>query len=323
MRKTINDIAARKGQNSQPLVCLTAYTAPVAKALDQHCDILLVGDSVAMVLYGEPSTLQADIEMMVRHGRAVVNATQKALVVVDMPFGSYQESKEVAFRNAARILKETGAASVKIEGGAEMADTITYLSQRGIPVVGHVGLQPQSVNTMGGYKAQGRSEDSAQKILNDAKAVANAGAFAIVVEGVAESLGVEITRAVSVPTIGIGASAQCDGQILVAEDMLGMTTGQKPKFVKSYADLAALMGTAAAEYAREVRARTFPQSGNVYAAQNVPVTPPSTAPVSILNTPAPFTLAEEDETPLRARSEEPPRRSMADIVLRATKRHQD
>ena len=308
MRKTINDIAARKGQSSQPLVCLTAYTAPVARAFDQHCDLLLVGDSVAMVLYGEPSTLQADLEMMIRHGRAVVMATEKALVVVDMPFGSYQESKEVAYRNAARILKETGAASVKIEGGSEMAETITYLSQRGIPVVGHVGLQPQSVNTMGGYKAQGRSEDSAQKILNDAKAVATAGAFAMVVEGVAESLGVEITRAVSIPTIGIGASAQCDGQILVAEDMLGMTTGQKPKFVKSYADLAALMDTAAAEYAREVRARSFPQSSNVYAAQNVPVTPPA----AIAKPPLQLEVIPDEKS-----EPEPKKSSFGDIVLRA------
>lgn len=317
MRKTIHDIAARKGQSSQPLVCLTAYTAPVAKALDPHCDLLLVGDSVAMVLYGEPSTLQADLDMMIRHGRAVVNATQKAMVVVDMPFGSYQESKEVAFRNAARILKETGAASVKLEGGAEMAETISYLSQRGIPVVGHIGLQPQSVNTMGGYKAQGRNEDSAQKILNDAKEVAKAGAFAIVVEGVAESLGVEITRAVNVPTIGIGASAQCDGQILVAEDMLGMTTGQKPKFVKTYADLAALMDSAAGEYAREVRARSFPQAGNVYVAQNVPVTPPSTTPST-----APSAAAMKSPLALEIIPDEKPQAEekkslFGDIVLRA------
>lgn len=270
-----------------------------------------------MVLYGEPSTLQADLDMMIRHGRAVVNATQKAMVVVDMPFGSYQESKEVAFRNAARILKETGAASVKLEGGAEMAETISYLSQRGIPVVGHIGLQPQSVNTMGGYKAQGRNEDSAQKILNDAKEVAKAGAFAIVVEGVAESLGVEITRAVNVPTIGIGASAQCDGQILVAEDMLGMTTGQKPKFVKTYADLAALMDSAAGEYAREVRARSFPQAGNVYAAQNVPVTPPSTTPST-----APSAAAMKSPLALEIIPDEKPQAEekkslFGDIVLRA------
>jgi 3-methyl-2-oxobutanoate hydroxymethyltransferase len=307
MRKTINDIAARKGSSSQPLVCLTAYTAPVAKAFDPHCDILLVGDSVAMVLYGEPSTLQADMEMMIRHGRAVTRATEKALVVVDMPFGSYQESKEAAFRNAARILKETGAASVKLEGGTEMAETIAYLSRRGIPVVGHIGLQPQSVNATG-YKTQGRSEDSARKILNDAKAVADAGAFAIVVEGVAESLADDITRAVNVPTIGIGASARCDGQILVADDMLGMTTGHKPKFVKAYADLAALMGTAAADYAREVRARTFPQADNVYASQNVPVAPPAATPKPAL---------ELEVVPDEKPEAEPRKSAFENIVLRA------
>ena len=304
MRKTISDIAARKGANSQPLVCLTAYTAPVAKAFDKHCDVLLVGDSVAMVLYGEPSTLQADLEMMIRHGRAVVNASGNALVVVDMPFGSYQESKEVAFRNAARILKETGASSVKLEGGAEMAETISYLSQRGVPVMAHIGLQPQSVNTMGGYKAQGRNETSAQKIMNDAKAIAEAGAYAVVVEGVAESLGTEITRTIAIPTIGIGASAQCDGQILVGEDMLGMTTDKKAKFVKSYADLAAAMDTAAEVYAKEVRARSFPQSTNVYSAANVPITPP----------PAPA-----NEIKMEKPAEEPAQKqnTFADIVLRA------
>jgi 3-methyl-2-oxobutanoate hydroxymethyltransferase len=305
MRKTISDIAARKGANSQPLVCLTAYTAPAAKAFDPHCDLLLVGDSVAMVLYGEPSTLQADLEMMIRHGRAVINATEKALVVVDMPFGSYQESKEVAFHNAARILKETGAACVKLEGGAEMADTISYLAARGVPVIGHVGLQPQSFNTLGGFKTQGRNETSAQKIMNDAKAVTKAGAFAIVIEGVAESLGAEITRAVSCPTIGIGASAQCDGQILVGEDLLGMTAGPKPKFVKTYADLAALMDTAAGEYAREVRARTFPQAANVYTSENVSITPP----------PAPVTFAPEIK--LEKPAEAPSQNMFADIVLRA------
>ena len=327
MRKTISDITARKGTSSQPLVCLTAYTAPMAKALDAHCDLLLVGDSVAMVLYGEPSTLQADLEMMIRHGRAVVNATANAHVVVDMPFGSYQESKEVAFRNAARILKETGAASVKLEGGVEMAETISYLAQRGIPVVGHVGLQPQSVNTTGGYKAQGRNETSAQKIMNDAKAVAQAGAFAMVIEGVAESLAAEITRAVPCPTIGIGASAQCDGQILVAEDMLGMTTGQKPKFVKTYADLSALMETAVGEYAREVRGRLFPAAANLYGASqasgnsiapNVPITPPP-APAPAPHTRISVSVPEiKIEKPVPAA--EPPKNSFADIVLRATKR---
>lgn len=264
MRKTITDIAAHKGVSSSPLVCLTAYTAPMARLFDAHCDVLLVGDSVAMVVYGEPSTLQADLEMMIRHGRAVQNATQNALIVVDMPFGSYQEGKEAAFRNAARIMKETGASSVKLEGGSEMADTVAYLVQRGIPVMGHIGLQPQSVNTMGGFKAQGRDEASALKIIGDAKAIALAGAYAMVAEGIAESLGAEVTKASSCPVIGIGASAQCDGQILVAEDMLGMTQGKKPKFVKEYAGLSGEIEAAVKAYADEVRTRRFPDEKFVY-----------------------------------------------------------
>lgn len=264
MRKTIPEIARRKGENNTPLVCLTAYTAPMAQALDPHCDILLVGDSVAMVLYGEPSTLQADLDMMIRHGRAVQNATQKALVVVDLPFGSYQASKEDALRSAARVLKETGASSVKLEGGAEMANTIAYLTQRAIPVMAHVGLQPQSVNTMGGFKAQGMNDESARKIINDAKAVAQAGAYAIVLEGVAESLAAEITKAVPCPVIGIGASAACDGQILVSEDMLGLGTGKLPRFVKQYSSLSVFIDQAAKAYAADVQARRFPDAAHVY-----------------------------------------------------------
>ena len=262
MRKTINHITALKGQ--KPIVCLTAYTAPVARTFDLHCDLLLVGDSVAMVLYGEPSTLQADMEMMIRHGRAVQKSTQNAMVVIDMPFGTYQGSKETAFDNAARIMKETGAAAVKMEGGSEMAETVSYLAQRAVPVMGHVGLQPQSVNTMGGFKTQGRDEESAAKILADAKAIAQAGAFAIVVEGVPETLAADITKAVSCPVIGIGASAQCDGQILVGEDMLGFTGGPYPKFVKTYADLNAAMDRAVTDYARDVRMRTFPAKDQMY-----------------------------------------------------------
>lgn len=264
MRKTVPDIARRKGENNTPLVCLTAYTAPMAETLDPHCDILLVGDSIAMVLYGEPSTLQADMEMMIRHGRAVQNASSKALVVVDMPFGSYQASKEEAFKNAARILKETGASSVKLEGGAEMANTVAYLSQRAIPVMGHVGLQPQSMNTMGGFKAQGMDDKSAQKIINDAKSIAQAGAYAIVLEGVAESLAAEITKAVPCPVIGIGASAACDGQILVAEDMLGLGSGKKPRFVKQFSSLSVFIDQAVKAYADDVKARRFPDSAHVY-----------------------------------------------------------
>lgn len=263
-RLTAPSIAARKGAGT-PLVCLTAYTAPMARLLDAHCDFLLVGDSLAMVLYGMDSTLGADMEMMIRHGQAVVRASDRACVVVDMPFGSYQASPPQAFENAARIMRETGAQGIKLEGGVEMAETVAFLTQRGIPVTGHVGLQPQSVNTLGGYKAQGREDDSAARIMRDARAIANAGAFALVIEGVAEPLAAAITREIAIPTIGIGASAACDGQILVSEDMLSLTAGRKPKFVKEYAALAEAVDAAAAAYARDVRARVFPDQAHTYA----------------------------------------------------------
>ena len=255
---------AVKTNGAAPLVCLTAYTAPMAKIMDPHCDILLVGDSVAMVIYGEASTLQADLEMMIRHGRAVVNATQKAHVVIDMPFGSYQGTKESAFENAARIMRETGASSVKLEGGQEMAETISYLTARGLPVMAHIGLQPQSMHMLGGFKAQGRDETAAEKIRQDAQAVSRAGAYSIVVEGVAEDLAAEITADVSCPTIGIGASVRCDGQILVCDDMLGLTQGRKPKFVKEYAMLSSDIEKAVQQYAREVRERKFPDATYTY-----------------------------------------------------------
>lgn len=270
MRKTVPDIQSRKTLGSEPIVCLTAYTAPMAALLDPHCDVLLVGDSVAMVIYGHPTTLQADMDMMIRHGQAVMRSTEKSLVVIDMPFGSYQESKEVAFRNAAIILKETGAAAVKIEGGSEMAETVQYLSQRGIPVMGHIGLRPQAVNTLGGFKTQGRDDVSSREIIEDAKAIAAAGAFATVLEAVPESLAMEVTKASSCPIIGIGASNVCDGQILVCDDMLGLCNGKKPKFVKEYAHLAEAITTAARQYASEVKSRSFPGEENIYSAKPVP-----------------------------------------------------
>lgn len=323
MRKTVPEVARRKGPNNTPLVCLTAYTAPMAAALDPHCDVLLVGDSIAMVLYGEPSTLQADMEMMIRHGRAVHNASSNALVVVDMPFGSYQESKEEAFRNAARILKETGASSVKLEGGAEMANTVAYLSQRAIPVMGHIGLQPQSLNTMGGFKTQGMDDKSAQKIMNDAKSIAQAGAYAIVLEGVAESLAAEITKAVPCPVIGIGASAACDGQILVSDDMLGLVTGKKPRFVKNYAGLGAVIDQAVKAYADDVRARKFPDAAHVYGAEKpaTPQTPAAPPPPNV-----PITVSEKTLPPLpEPKTEEKPAtdpapRATLEGVLRAIPR---
>jgi 3-methyl-2-oxobutanoate hydroxymethyltransferase len=256
------DIARRKG--ATPLVCLTAYTTPVARLVDRHCDIVLVGDSVGMVLHGLSSTLGVTLDMMIMHGRAVRRGVERALMVIDMPFGSYEESREQAFRNAARIMAETGCGAVKLEGGETMADTIRFLVGRGIPVMAHVGLTPQAVNTLGGYKVQGRGED-AQRVLRDAVAVAEAGAFSVVLEQLTEPLARAITAKVAIPTIGIGASAACDGQVLVVDDMLGMFTDFRPKFVKRYADLGHEADAAIAAYAAEVRERRFPADEHVSA----------------------------------------------------------
>lgn len=254
-RLTPPDIQARKG--AEPLVVLTAYTTPVARLVDAHCDIALVGDSVGMVLHGLPSTLPVPLEMMVMHGQAVARGLSRAMMIIDMPFGSYEESREQAFRSAARLMQETGASAVKLEGGAHMADTIHFLIQRGIPVMAHVGLTPQSVNTLGGYRVQGRGNDSG-RVRNDAVAVAEAGAFSVVLEKVPAVLASEITRALPIPTIGIGASSDCDGQVLVTDDMLGLFTNFRPKFVKRFAELGAEADRAIAAYAAEVRARSFP-----------------------------------------------------------------
>lgn len=255
------DILARKGD--VPLVVLTAYTTPVARLVDPHCDMVLVGDSVGMVLHGLPSTLPVPLEMMVMHGQAVARGLTRAMMVIDMPFGSYEESPEQAFRNAARLVQETGAAAVKLEGGEHMAETIRFLTRRGIAVMGHVGLTPQAVNTLGGYRVQGRGNDSG-RVRADAAAVAEAGAFSVVLEKVPATLAGEITRAVPVPTIGIGASAACDGQVLVVDDMLGLFTPFKPKFVKRYADLGAEASRAIAAYAADVRARAFPAAEHLF-----------------------------------------------------------
>ncbi|EPX79578.1 3-methyl-2-oxobutanoate hydroxymethyltransferase [Salipiger mucosus] len=257
-----DDIRARKG--GAPLVSLTAYTTPMAQVLDPHCDFVLVGDSVGMVLHGLPSTLGVTMEMMILHGQAVRRGLSKAMMVVDLPFGSYEASPEEAYRNAARLMAETGAGAVKLEGGVTMAPTIAFLVARGIPVMAHVGLTPQSVNTLGGYRVQGRGAAGAQ-LRADAHAVAEAGAFAVVLEKVPEGLADEITRAVPVPTVGIGASAACDGQILVVDDMLGLFTAFKPKFVKRYATLGEQAEAAVAAYAEEVRARQFPGPEHAFA----------------------------------------------------------
>lgn len=264
-RMTAPSIRARKvdGRTEQPIVMLTAYTMRMAQLLDPHCDVLLVGDSLGQVIYGLPSTIPVTMEMMCAHGAAVVRGSWHALVAVDMPFGSYEGSPEQAFASASLILKETGCAAVKLEGGEAMAETIAFLTQRGIPVIGHVGLTPQAVNMLGGYGVRGRANIEATKILADARAVAEAGAFTMVVEGVLEPLATQIAAEVAVPVIGIGASAECDGQVLVIDDMLGMFE-RTPRFVKRYDDLAARIGEAAATYAAEVRSRSFPTPDQTY-----------------------------------------------------------
>lgn len=254
-RVTTADLRAMKGKT--PIVSLTVYDAAFARLLDPHCDLFIVGDSLGMVMYGMESTLPVTLEMMVMHARAVVQASEHAFVVVDMPFGSYQGSHEAAFNACARVVKETGAQAVKIEGGQEMASTIAFLAERAIPVMGHVALMPQHVHTLGGYRYQGRDAASRRKIMADALAVEKAGAFAVVLEGIEERLAREITKKLSIPTIGIGASPQCDGQVLVTQDMLGLTL-KAPSFVKLYADAGKLVSQAAAEYAKDVRARRFP-----------------------------------------------------------------
>ncbi|MBU2992045.1 3-methyl-2-oxobutanoate hydroxymethyltransferase [Octadecabacter sp. 1_MG-2023] len=257
-----DDIRAAKG--GTPLVSLTAYTTPMAEMMDEHCDFVLVGDSVGMVLHGLPSTLGVTMEMMIMHGKAVFRGLKSAMMVIDMPFGSYEESPEQAFANAATLMAETGAGAVKLEGGVAMAETIAFLVARGIPVMAHVGLTPQSINTLGGYKVQGRG-DARSVLMDDAQAVTDAGAFAVVLEKVPAGLADEVTAQIAIPTIGIGASAGCDGQILVVDDMLGLFTAFKAKFVKRYAHLGDDGEAAIAAYAADVRSRSFPAQEHTFA----------------------------------------------------------
>jgi 3-methyl-2-oxobutanoate hydroxymethyltransferase len=260
-RITAPDIRARKG--GKPIVSLTSYHAHTARLLDRHCDFILVGDSLGMVMHGLESTVPVTLEMMILQGQAVMRGTKRALIVVDLPFGSYEASREQAFASAARVMKETGCGAIKLEGGTRMAETIAFLTQRGIPVMGHVGLTPQAINALGSFRAQGRREEEWAVIEADARAVSEAGAFAVVLEAMAEPLAARITRSVATPTIGIGASAACDGQILVLEDMLGLSP-RVPKFVKRYAELGGAIEDAVASYALEVRSRAFPAESNVY-----------------------------------------------------------
>lgn len=260
-RITAPDITARKG--AEPIVSLTAYHAHTAAIADEHVDFLLVGDSLGMVMHGFESTLPVPLELMIVHGRAVMRGAKRALVVVDMPFGSYEESPSQAFRNAARVIKETECGAIKLEGGARMAETIHFLTQRGIPVMAHIGLTPQSFNVMGGFKTQGRTRDQWQALEDDGRAVSEAGAFSLVLEAIAAPLADRITRAVPIPTIGIGASAQCDGQILVMEDMLGLSP-RVPKFVKKFGAVGEAIEGAIKDYARDVRERAFPADEHTY-----------------------------------------------------------
>ena len=260
-RLTAPDILARKG--GEPIVCLTSYHAHTARLVDKYCDVILVGNSLGMVMHGFETTVPVTLDMMILQGHAVMRGSQRALVVIDMPFGSYEQSKEQAFASCARVLKETGCGAIKLEGGRRMAETIAFLVERGVPVMGHVGLTPQSINTIGSFRAQGRDEADWPRIEADAKAVADAGAFSIVIEAVAEPLGRKITGQVAIPTIGIGASAACDGQILVLEDMLGLSP-RVPKFVHRYGQLGPGIEAAISAYAKDVRSRAFPGPEHVY-----------------------------------------------------------
>jgi len=264
-RLTVPAIRARKqgGQTAEPVVMLTAYTARQAQLLDPHCDILLVGESLGQVIYGLPSSVPVTLDMMIAHGAAVVRGSYHSVVIVDMPFGTYEASPEQAFASASRVLKETGAAGIKLEGGEAMAPTVEFLVKRGIPVIGHVGLTPQAVNVLGGYNARGRSEAEAAKIVADARALDDAGAFAVVAEGVVEPIAIAVTEAINAICIGIGGSARCDGQVLVTEDMLGMFE-RVPRFVKRYGDIASTISEVVAAYAAEVRARAFPGPDQTY-----------------------------------------------------------
>ena len=260
-RVTAPEIAKRKG--GAPVVALTAYHAHTARIVDPHVDVLLVGDSLGMVMHGYETTVPVPLDLMIMHAQAVVRGSSQALVVVDMPFGSYEESPSIAFRNAARIMKETGAGAVKLEGGVYMAETIKYLTSRGIPVMSHIGLTPQAVNQIGSFQPQGRHRSEWAPFEEDAKAVSEAGAFAVVLEALAELLAARITKQVHIPTIGIGASAECDGQILVLEDMLGLSP-RVPKFVKEYAQLGGAIENAVKAYSAEVRSRAFPSDAHTY-----------------------------------------------------------
>lgn len=262
-RKTVSDIKNFKGKD-EPLVCLTAYTAPMAAIMDEHCDLLLVGDSMGMALYGMENTLGVTMDMMINHTKAVMRASSKAFILADMPYNTFEDSPEQALKNARKIMDETGCGGVKLEVSADMTETVKTLVDNDIPVVAHIGLRPQMVEKEGGYKVKGKSEDEARELIEQAKAFEKAGAFIILIEGTVASVSAAITAAVSVPTIGIGASPACDGQILVTEDMLGALQMNPPKFAKQYGDLKSVIGEMVENYARDVRSRAFPAEEHLY-----------------------------------------------------------
>lgn len=262
-RKTPEQIKSMKGADT-PIVCLTAYSHSVAQAIDPHCDLVLVGDSLGTVLYGMENTTSVTLDMMIHHGRAVSKSVKNACLVVDMPYGTYEESAALALTNARRLLKETACDAVKMEGGVAVAEQIAHLVQNGIPVMGHVGLLPQSVVKEGGYKIKGKTDSQIQALHQDGQAVSDAGAFAVVIEGTIEDVSADLTQALPIPTIGIGASADCDGQVLVTDDMIGLTAGHIPKFAKLYAHLLDQVEDAARAYAADVRSGAFPGRDHVY-----------------------------------------------------------
>ncbi len=282
-RPTITDIRAVK-DTGRPLVCLTCYTAQMARAIDDHVDLILVGDSLGMTIYGFDTTLPVTLDLMIAHGQAVVRSTRSTFVVVDLPFGSYEAGAEQAFASASRMLAETGAQSVKLEGGTEIAPTIRFLVERGIPVMAHIGLMPQRIQTIGGFRAQGRTPEGALDIARDAEAVAEAGAFAVVVEAVPADTGRRVTDSIPIPTIGIGAGPHCDGQILVIHDALGMFPAFTPRFVKRYAELGKTISEAAGRYAEEVRSRTFPGPEHSFRSVGAGTPPDSQPPARELPT---------------------------------------
>ncbi len=265
-QKTPAEIQSRK--NAVPVVCLTAYSTPMAKLLDPYCDLLLVGDSIGMALYGMEDTLGVTLDIMINHGKAVMRGAELACVVVDMPYGTYEDNSDDALKNAKRIIDETGCHAVKLEGGVDVADTIAHLVENGVPVMAHIGLQPQSVRKEGGYRVKGKTDEDAARLIKDAQAIEKAGAFSVVIEGTIESVSADITKTIGIPTIGIGASASCDGQVLVSEDMLGLTVGHVPKFAREYAHLRDEITRAATAYAADVRSRAFPADAEIYKKKN-------------------------------------------------------